>query len=360
MPDYSVSGGRTLLGILIASLALAGACQSSSSTPSADVWAVVDSQEVSRDDVEKAFRRVVQADTAPTSEDEVLTAKLGIVDELITQEVLLGRARSLNLSVTDAEVDAAFAERKGNLTEDAFQQQLRDRSLNDTDLKEALRRELLADKLLDLEVTSKINLTDADIAAFYEANRANFNVAEPQYRIAQIVITPGPDQQLRNRLGDDATSPAAAQRKAQMLMQRLQEGADFVQLAMDYSEDPQTAPQGGDLGFVPASALEQVPPQLRNAVLQAEPGNVSLVSAGGGHTLVLLVSKEAAGLRSLDTPGVRDSIRQLLQGRKEQLLRMAYITNVRGDADITNYLARSIALSQSAPSGLNPAAPGNR
>jgi len=360
MLEHDLSARGTVLGVLVAALALAGACQSSSSTPSTDVWAVVNGEEVTRDDVEKAFRRVVQPATSPTSEDEALTVKLGIVDELITQEVLLGRARALNLTVTDAEVDAAFNERKGNLTEDAFQQQLRERSLNDVDLKEALRRELLADKLIDLEVTSKITITDADIAAFYEANRANFSVAETQYRIAQIVVTPGPDPQLRNRLGDDATTPAAAQRKAQMLMQRLQQGGDFVQLAMDYSEDPQTAPQGGDLGFVPASALAQVPPQLRNAVLQSEPGSVNLVSAGGGHTLVLLVSKEPAGQRSLDTPGVRDNIRELLRGRKEQLLRMAYITSARGDAEITNYLARSIAQSQSPPSGLSPSPPGNK
>jgi peptidyl-prolyl cis-trans isomerase SurA len=343
-------------------LSLAGACQqttTTSDTPaSPDVWAVVDGREVRRDDVEKAYRRAVQPDQVPPSDDELLAVKLGIVDELITQEVLLGKATALSLEVTDAEVDAAFAERKGTLDEQAFQDQLRSRQLSDTDLKQALRRELLADKVIEREVTAKISVSDQDVSDFYNANRAQFNVAETQYRIAQIVVTPVREPQQVNRLNSDAASPAEAQQKVQMLMDRLKGGADFAQLAADYSEDPQTAPRGGDLGFVPASALEQVQPALRNAVLQSEPGNVNLVSAGGGHTLVLFVSKETAGQRDLSTPGVRDTIRQGLQDRKAQLLHAAYVTTVRNEATIVNYLARSIVQSQGNPPSLAPTAPG--
>jgi hypothetical protein len=54
-------------------------------------------------------------------------------------------------------------------------------------------------------------------------------------------------------------------------MAQLKAGALFSDLAMGYSEDPQTAPRGGDLGFVPASALQKGPPVLRDAVLKATP-----------------------------------------------------------------------------------------
>ena len=43
-------------------------------------------------------------------------------------------------------------------------------------------------------------------------------------------------------------------------MEKLKAGASFADLAANYSEDPQTAPRGGDLGFVPASALSKGPP----------------------------------------------------------------------------------------------------
>lgn len=55
------------------------------------------------------------------SEEEALTAKLGVLEELIMQDILAERARALALQVTDAEADTAFNERKKNLPDEAFQ-----------------------------------------------------------------------------------------------------------------------------------------------------------------------------------------------------------------------------------------------
>ena len=160
-------------------------------------------------------------------------------------------------------------------------------------------------------------------------------------------ITPGelsksPQPQVANRTGHDATSPDTANAKAQMLMTQLKGGADFGQLAMDYSEDPQTAPRGGDLGFMPLSQLNQAPPLLRDAVLKSTPGSVKLVSDGGAHSLVLLVAKEEAGQRDLTMPGVKDGIMTTMRNQRTALLRNAYLTAARADAQVTNYLARQI------------------
>jgi peptidyl-prolyl cis-trans isomerase SurA len=135
---------------------------------------------------------------------------------------------------------------------------------------------------------------------------------------------------------------------------------DFATLAMDYSEDAQTAPQGGDLGFVPASALNQVAPELRRAVLNAKPGQVTAVSAGGAHTIVLLVAQEAAGLRDLGTPGVREGITDMLRQRREQLLTTAYLAAARNDAKVVNYLASRLVEARGPIPGLAPAAPGRQ
>jgi len=59
-------------------------------------------------------------------------------------------------------------------------------------------------------VVAKISITDQDVTDFYNANKAQFNVAEPQYHIAQILVTPRKEQQLRNRKNDDATNEAEA------------------------------------------------------------------------------------------------------------------------------------------------------
>jgi peptidyl-prolyl cis-trans isomerase SurA len=355
----SVRHRRTLLAA-VACLSLAGGCQSAGTSKdlSSDVWASVDGREIRRDDVEKAYRRELQPTPTPPSDDEVMAAKLSLVDAMITRNILIERARAMKIEVTAAEIDAAFAERKRALSEEAFQQELRQRNLTADDMKEGLRRELIANKVIEQDVVSKIGISDADIQDYYDKHRAEFNVPETQYHIAQIVITPAREAQLRNRKNDDATTAVEALHKADMLMERLKGGAEFSQLAMDYSEDPQSAAQGGDLGFVSATQLKQVPAPLRDAVLKAQPGSVNVVSGNGAHTLVLLVAREAAGQRDLTMPSVKDGISTGLHDRKATLLQAAYLTAARNDAKIVNNLARQLLQAQGRMPSLAPAAPG--
>jgi len=211
------------------------------------------------------------------------------------------------------------------------------------DLKRDLRRQLSIQKLLNREVAAKVTITDQDVQDFYNANRNQFNVAEPQYRISQIVITPHKDAQIRNRKNDDATTEAEAARKAKMLMDKLDTGADFAQLAMDYSEDMNTAAAGGDLGYIPESALNQSDPTLKKTVLALKPGQVSQPIVLKDSTRILkLVAREAAGLRGVNDPQVQQTIRDTLRNRKEQLLRSAYLAVGRDEAHVTNYLAQQV------------------
>ena len=122
-----------------------------------------------------------------------------------------------------------------------------------------------------------------------------------------------------------------------MLMQRLQEGAPFADLARDFSEDPESAQRGGDLGLVPVATIRQAPPALRDAALQLDPGRARVVSQGGAHTIVFVVKREQAGQRDLSTPGVKEQITQALKGRREQLLRTAYLAAARADASRSQY-----------------------
>jgi peptidyl-prolyl cis-trans isomerase SurA len=196
-------------------------------------------------------------------------------------------------------------------------------------------------------VVAKISITDQDVTDFYNANKTQFNVAEPQYRIAQIVVTPRKEPQIRNRKNDDATNEAEAQRKLKMLMDRLNSGADFAALAMDYSEDMNTASTGGDLGYVPESSLNQSDPALKKVVLGLKAGQVSqpiLVQAKEGprYVILKLITRESPGLRGISDPQVQQSIRDTLRNRKEQLLRSAYLAIARDEARTTNYLAQEV------------------
>lgn len=353
------SSVRTVLSLSLVSAAVAacGSTPAAPPAPSADAWAVVDGREIRRDDVEKAYRRTAPASPTP-SDEEALIAKLGILNELIVQDILLERARDMKIEVPDSELDTAYAEARQGIPEETFQEELKKRNLTAADMREDLRRDLITQKLMEQEVSSKVSVTDAEVSTFFEANRAQFNRTEDAYRIAQIVITPMPEQQVTNRTGDDASTPQEAASKAQMLMERLKSGTSFGDLAADFSEDPDTAPRGGDLGFVPLSALKRAPQPLQDAVLKSTPGTVSDVSLGGGHTLVLFVAREEAGQKDLTMPSVREGITETLRGRKEQLLRAAYLSAVRNDAVIVNHLAARLVEGQGQAPGLAPSPPG--
>ncbi len=309
----------------------------------ADTWATVNGKDIKRDDVEKYYRTRVNPEGPAPSQEEALSLKLNVLDELINNEILIEKAKKLNLEASDGEVEDKFTELKSPYTEDEFQKQLRERGVSVDDLKRDLRRQLSIQKLLNREVLSKITITDQDVSDFYNSNKAQFNVAEPQFRLAQIVVTPRKEPQVRNRKNDDATNDAEAQRKVKMLVDRLNSGADFSQLAMDYSEDMNSAATGGDLGYVPESALNQSDPQLKKVVLELKPGQVSPpIQLKDGVRILKLITRESPGLRGLADPSVQQTIRDTLRNRKEQLLRSAYLATVRDDARVSNYLAQQV------------------
>jgi peptidyl-prolyl cis-trans isomerase SurA len=358
--SYAASGRARSVVMMVAALATlisASACRSTPSTPaakpaSADAWATVDGREITREQVDKAFKRTRDSSQTLSSEEE-LTAKLNVLNDLIMQDILLAKANALKISVPDGDLDTAFNNAKKNIPDDAFQQELSRRGVTAADMREGLRRELLTQKVIAQEVGVNVAVTDQEVNEFFNTNRAQFNVAEEAYHLAQIVVTPGRDGQVTNRTGDDATTPEAAVAKVRMLMERLKSGADFRELAAGYSEDPESAPRGGDLGFVPVSQIKQSPPPLRDAVLNKTPGSVNVATGNGAYTLVLVVAHEPAGQRDLSMPGVRDGIVNTLRTRKEQLFRTAYLMAVQNDAHIVNYQARRVVEGK----GKLPAAP---
>ncbi len=340
------SSTRSLVAALAAAALLGSACRSTPSAPppravSADTWATVDGRDITREQVEKEFRRL-RPGSETLSESETLVAKLGVLEDLIVEQIVLARAPALNVVVPETELDAAYAEAKKDISDEAFQKELASRNLTAADMRDGMRREILGRKVMEKEVASKVTVTDQEIIDFFNANRAQFNLPEEAYHLAQIVVTPVRDPQLANRSGDDATTPQAAGAKVAMLLERLKGGAPFADLAREYSEDPQTAPRGGDLGLIPLSQIQKAPPLLREAAMKTSTGSARVVNEGGVLTIVFVVARETAGQRDLSTPGVRERIGAGLRADRQQVLRTAYLAASRADADVTNYLARRL------------------
>lgn len=327
--------------LAVASLLFLAAC--GRSTP-ANVAATVNGRAITYEELEKQYQMVQLGSAArQESDDQVVIQRLEILRAMIDAEIMLQRAERDGVLATDSDVERRYSEMRTPYTDEEWQKQLSDRSMTAGDLKAQLRRDLSAQNLLNKETTAKISITDKEIADFYEANQASFRRAEPQLHLAQILVTPVGNETIRNLKGDNALDDVDARKKINDLEARLRKGEDFAELAQNYSEDPESALSGGDLGFIPESALDRANVELRRTILTLHPGQVTpVLKTGEGYRLIKLVTREPAGQRELNDPAVQQSIRETLLNRKEQLLRTAFYEVARNEAQVVNSYAQAI------------------
>ncbi len=148
---------------------------------------------------------------------------------------------------------------------------------------------------------------------------------------------------MHNLKNDKATDDESALKKINSLLVRIKQGEDFAMLAQNYSEDPNSTQNGGDLGFIPESSLERANAELRKALVALGPGQTTgVLRTPEGYRIFKVISKEPAGQRELSDPKVQQTIRETLINRKDQLLKAAYYEVARNEAKVTNYFANRI------------------
>jgi peptidyl-prolyl cis-trans isomerase SurA len=318
---------------------------------SADVVATVNGHAIMRKELDRGYQQ--QLGESPQqqqlSQEQADSLRLNVLRALIDQEIVEQRAAKMNLTATNEEVDAKFAEMKAPYTEEQFQERLKASNQTVDDLKHALRQNLTIGKLLNKEINSKITVTDADVANYYNQNKAGFNLRETQYHLAQIQVTDMPAAQPGNLQNSKATNDVDAKRKIQALKNRLDSGEDFGTLAMNFSEDPESAPNGGDKGFVGESQLH-ADPAISAAVTKLKAGEVTEIlplldgqtKKPVGYAIYKLLSRDPPGQRDLNDPRVQQAIRQQLRDGRSQLLKAAYLEMVHDQAKVENFFAEQI------------------
>jgi peptidyl-prolyl cis-trans isomerase SurA len=308
-----------------------------------NVVAVVNDKSITVEELNKFYKSNFPNQPEVKEDDELLRQKLQLLRDMIDSEIMMQRAEKQGLIAVDADVEAKLNEFRAPYTQEEFQKQLEARGFTIDDLKTQIRRDQSVRRLFNKEITSRVNITDQDVKEFYEQNKAGFNLAEPQFHIAQILVTPRPDDDVRNLKNDNATDFESARRKIQMIDARLKQGEDFAMLAQNYSEDAATNQNGGDIGFIPESSLSNASPDLRRAVLSLQPGqNSAIIATQEGFRIFRLVSREPAGQRELNDPRVQQNIRSTLVNRKDQLLQAAYYEIARNEAKVINYYAEKV------------------
>jgi peptidyl-prolyl cis-trans isomerase SurA len=326
-----------LVGLASCCAVLFSAC---STTVPAGVAATVNGRPIYYTEIDSNYKSQFPAQGEGENEDQVQLRRIEILGSLIDNEIMFQRAEKASLVATDADVTARLTEMKAPYTTEEFDKQLKEWGLTLDQLKERIRKDESVKKLFNKEISSKINISDSDVSNFYNANRGSFNLPEPQVHMAQILVTPHVDPNARNLKNDKAKNDAEARQKIQALEARLKQGEDFATLAQNYSEDPQSTPNGGDLGFIAESALDKSSPELKRLVLSMRPGSVSpIIPTQDGYRILKVISREPEGQRELNDPRVQQTIRETLLSRRDQLLKSAYYGVARNEAKVVDYMA---------------------
>src|SRR5437762_2250598 len=193
-------------------LVISAAC---SRPVSDDVAASVDGRKIYRADVDKYYLNQTSGSEQQPAGEQATSLRLSILKELIDNEILMRRAEKLGLLATDDEVNRKLNDLKSPYSKEEFDARLKEKKINEDDFKRDLRRSLTVEKVLNKEISSKINVSDQDIANYYNAHKSEFNLIEPQYHLAQIFVTTAPSPQVRNLKNDKAQNEAEARKKIQ-------------------------------------------------------------------------------------------------------------------------------------------------
>jgi peptidyl-prolyl cis-trans isomerase C len=177
---------------------------------------------------------------------------------------------------------------------------------------EDVKRSILAQELLKREVEGKVTASDADVKKYYDDHKAEFT--QPEMVKARHILIKIPEN-----ADDKALSEAEA--KANEIKEKLDKGADFAELAKQYSDDPGTKEKGGELGFFTKGRMV---PEFEAVAFSSKPGEVSKpVKSPFGYHIIQVQEKQDASVK--DFAEVEPQIGQKLQVERQQQL-LAEIT----------------------------------
>src|SRR5262249_54888582 len=151
-------------------------------------------KKILRSEVDKYYKNQTAGSPEQPQGEQATSLRLSILKELVDNEIMMQRAEKLGLLATDEEVDTKINEVNAPYTQEEFERRLKEKSLTRDDLKSDMGRNLTFDKVINKDIKSKITISDSDIPNYYNQHKPEFNLIEPQYHVAQVVVTSQPGQ----------------------------------------------------------------------------------------------------------------------------------------------------------------------
>lgn len=242
-----------------------------------------------------------QPDYMKRFEDEVL-------DGIITESIMDLRAKELNISVSDKELDDKIEEIKKDYGED-FTSLFAQGNIKYEDWKESFRKEMLIQKLVGIDVNSKIKISDNEAEDYFDEHRDIYK-SDARVRVAQIVV-------------HDLE-------KAREALKRLAAGEDFAAVAAGLSIGPE-AKRGGDLGFITRWIM---PEPLDKTIFSMSVNKTSpIVKSSYGFHIFKILENQPASTKSFAE--AKEDVMADLRLQKEEEAFAVWLTELKKKAKVT-------------------------
>jgi foldase protein PrsA len=254
----------------------------------------------------KGQPKVTDAQLKKQCKQEYNSLRDQVMQLLVSFEWIEGEAKAKDIKVSDKEVQASFDKQKKQAFPKAadFDKFLKDSGQTEGDILKRVRLDTLSNKIRDKVTKGKDKVTDAQIAAFYNKNKARF--AQPERRDLRIVLTK-----------DKA--------KAEKAKKAIESGQSFKSVAKKYSIDQASKAQGGKL---PAVAKGQQEKALDTAIFAADKGKlVGPVKTQFGYYVFEVTKINKATQQSLDQ--AKATIKQTLASQNQQKSLDSFVKSFR-------------------------------
>jgi parvulin-like peptidyl-prolyl isomerase len=299
----------TLLAVLVLA-----ACGGGDKNVPADAVAVVDGEKIARSDYEAVIAQAKKSyknqkrDFPAAGSQEFQTLRNQIVQYLVQREQFEQKAADLDVEVTEKQVDARLEQiQKQYFGGDKakFEKQLAEQGMTDEQIREEVRAQVISEKIFE-QVTGDVKVTDEQVAAYYEKNKAQYS--QPESREVRHILV-------------------KTKKQADELYAQLQGGADFAALAKKFSEDTGSKANGGKLTI---SQGQTVAPFDRTAFALAKNAISKPVKTEFGyHIIQPLSATKAAKVTPLAE--VKTSIKQQLEQTKKNEAMTKWVDDLKKD-----------------------------
>ena len=246
------------------------------------VLAVVGNNIILKSDVENQYLQMIAQGV-----DSYGDMKCEIFEDLLFQKLLLNQAILDSIEVTESEVEQRLDARLSMIINQAGSQEALEEYFNKpmtdikADLRKLLREQLLTQKMQS-KITEDIKITPSEVRKYFKSmDKDSLPLINSQLEIAQIVLEPQISDSQVKEIKD----------KLNNYLERVKNGDNFSTLAILYSQDPGSAKNGGELGYITRGDL--VPEFAAVAFNLKEPGEVSgIVETDFGYHIIQLIDRK--------------------------------------------------------------------